>query len=63
MIAAPMTAAFVLLTALAGLAMVCILERAFVVSFGGALTPGAVVTFLVTVANISISPSGRRSGR
>jgi benzoate membrane transport protein len=61
---APLFTRFMLATpkafiaALAGLAMVRILERAFVVSFGGAFTLGAVVTFLVTVANVQIYSIG-----
>ena len=43
---------------LAGLALLRILERAFVVSFNGAFTLGAVVTFLVTVANVPIFSIG-----
>jgi benzoate membrane transport protein len=42
------------IAALAGLALVRILERAFVVSFSGSFTLGAAVTFLVTVANVPI---------
>ena len=44
--------------ALAGLALVRILERAFVVSFKGSFTVGATVTFLVTVANVPIFSIG-----
>jgi len=54
MLATPKT----FIAALAGLAMVRILERAFVVSFGGTFTLGAVVTFLVTVANVPIFSIG-----
>ena len=43
---------------LAGLALVRILERAFTVSFNGGFTLGATVTFLVTVANVSILSIG-----
>jgi len=43
---------------LAGLALVRILERAFIVSFKGSFTLGATVTFLVTVANVSILSIG-----
>jgi benzoate membrane transport protein len=43
---------------LAGLALLRILERAFVVSFRGGFTLGATVTFLVTVANVSILSIG-----
>ena len=35
-----------------------VLERAFVVSFNGAFTLGAAVTFLVTVANVPIFSIG-----
>jgi benzoate membrane transport protein len=48
----------VFIAALAGLALVRILERAFVVSFKGAFTLGAAVTFLVTVANVPIFSIG-----
>ena len=57
---APVFARFMLATpgvfiaSLAGLALLRILERAFVVSFSGAFTLGAAVTFLVTVANVPI---------
>ncbi len=44
--------------ALAGLALVRILEWAFVVSFKGNFTLGATVTFLVTVANVPIFSIG-----
>jgi len=43
---------------LAGLALVRVLERAFIVSFKGGFTLGAMVTFLVTVANVSILSIG-----
>ena len=43
---------------LAGLALVRVLERAFVVSFKGSFTLGAAVTFLVTVAKVAIVSSG-----
>jgi len=43
---------------LAGLALVRILERAFLASFKGGFTLGATVTFLVTVANVSIFSIG-----
>jgi benzoate membrane transport protein len=43
---------------LAGLALVRILERSFVASFKGRFTLGATVTFLVTVANVSILSIG-----
>jgi len=43
---------------LAGLALVRILERAFIVSFKGDFTLGATITFLVTVANVSILSIG-----
>jgi benzoate membrane transport protein len=43
---------------LAGLALLKVLERAFVVSFNGAFTLGATVTFLVTVANVPIFSIG-----
>ncbi len=43
---------------LAGLALVRILERTFVVSFKGRFTLGATVTFLITVANVSILSIG-----
>jgi benzoate membrane transport protein len=46
------------ISALAGLALVRILERAFVVSFRGSFTLGAVVTFLVTVADVPIFSIG-----
>jgi benzoate membrane transport protein len=43
---------------LAGLALVRILERAFIVSFKRGFTLGATVTFLITVANVSILSIG-----
>ena len=43
---------------LAGLALLKVLERAFVVSFTGAFTFGALVSFLVTVANVPIFSIG-----
>ncbi len=46
------------IAALAGLALVRILERAFIVSFKGGFTLGATVTFLVTVANVPILSIG-----
>jgi benzoate membrane transport protein len=54
MLATP--AAFI--AALAGLALVRILERAFVISFSGSFTLGAAVTFLVTVADVPIFSIG-----
>ena len=54
MLAAP--GAFV--ATLAGLALVRVLERAFTVSFKGGFTLGATITFLVTVANVSILSIG-----
>jgi len=42
------------IAALAGLAMLRILQTAFSVSFGGKFTLGALVTFLVTVADVPI---------
>ena len=44
----------VFVTTIAGLAFLRVLERAFVVSFNGAFTFGAAVSFLVTVANVPI---------
>jgi benzoate membrane transport protein len=44
----------VFVTAVAGLAFLRVLERAFVVSFSGAFTFGAAVSFLVTVADVPI---------
>ncbi len=46
------------LAALAGLALLRILERAFIVSFKGAFSHGATVAFLVTVANVPILSIG-----
>lgn len=46
------------IAALAGLALVPILQRAFVVSFSGPFTLGAAVCFLVTVANVPIFSIG-----
>src|SRR5262245_47714398 len=43
---------------LAGLALLRVLERAFVVSFTGGFTLGATVCFLVTVANVPILSIG-----
>jgi benzoate membrane transport protein len=43
---------------LAGLALLRILERAFIVSFKRGFTLGATVTFLITVANVSILSIG-----
>jgi benzoate membrane transport protein len=48
----------VFIATLAGLALLKVLERAFVVSFGGTFTLGAAVTFLVTVANVPIFSIG-----
>ncbi len=42
------------IAALAGLAMLRVLQTAFSVSFGGKFTLGALVTFLVTVADVPI---------
>jgi len=42
------------IAALAGLAMLRVLQTAFSVSFGGRFTLGALVTFLVTVAEVPI---------
>src|SRR5690606_14334469 len=39
---------------LAGLAMLRVLQTAFVTAFGGRFTLGALVTFVVTVADIAI---------
>ena len=50
MLATP--AAFI--ATLAGLAMLRVLQTAFVISFQGRFTMGALVTFLVTVADVSI---------
>jgi benzoate membrane transport protein len=43
---------------LAGLVLLRVLERSFVVAFGSGITLGALVTFLVTVANIPILTIG-----
>jgi benzoate membrane transport protein len=48
----------VFIATLAGLALLRVLERSFVVSFNGAFTLGATVTFLVTVANVPIFSIG-----
>lgn len=48
----------VFIASLAGLALLRVLERAFVVSFNGTFTLGAAVTFLVTVANVPIFSIG-----
>jgi benzoate membrane transport protein len=48
----------VFIATLAGLALLRVLERAFVASFNGAFTLGAAVTFLVTVANVPIFSIG-----
>lgn len=48
----------VFIATLAGLALLRVLERSFVVSFNGAFTIGATVTFLVTVANVPIFSIG-----
>jgi benzoate membrane transport protein len=42
------------IAALAGLAMLRVLQTAFSISFGGRFTLGALVTFLVTVADVPI---------
>ncbi len=42
------------IAALAGLAMLRVLQTAFSVSFGGKFTLGALVTFLVTVADVPV---------
>jgi benzoate membrane transport protein len=61
---APLFTRFMLATppafiaALAGLALVRILERAFIASFKGGFTLGATVAFLVTVANVPILSVG-----
>lgn len=54
MLATP--AAFI--AALAGLALIRILERAFVISFSDSFTLGALITFLVTVADVPIFSIG-----
>jgi benzoate membrane transport protein len=43
---------------LAGLVLLRVLERAFVVAFSGTFTLSALVTFLVTVANVPILSIG-----
>ena len=43
---------------LAGLAMLRVLERAFVAGFGGRFTLGALVSFVVTVADVPIAGIG-----
>lgn len=43
---------------LAGLAMLRVLQSAFVVSFGGRFTLGALIAFLVTVADVPIANIG-----
>jgi benzoate membrane transport protein len=48
----------VFIATLAGLALLRVLERAFVVAFSGRFTLGAAVTFLVTVANVPILSIG-----
>jgi benzoate membrane transport protein len=48
----------VFVATLAGLAFLKVLERAFVVSFNGAFTFGAAVSFLVTAANVPIFSIG-----
>ena len=48
----------VFVATLAGLAFLRVLERAFVVSFNGAFTFGAAISFLVTVANVPIFSIG-----
>ena len=50
MLATP--AAFI--AVLAGLAMLRVLQAAFVTAFGGRFTLGALVTFIVTVADLTI---------
>lgn len=46
------------IAALAGLALVPILQRAFIVSFAGPFSLGAAVCFIVTVANVPIFTIG-----
>jgi benzoate membrane transport protein len=46
------------IAALAGLAMLRVLQTAFTISFGGRFTLGALVTFLVTVADVAILTVG-----
>jgi len=48
----------VFIAALAGLALLRVLERSFVVSFSGRFTFGAVISFLVTVANVPVFSIG-----
>jgi len=48
----------VFIAALAGLALVRVLERAFVISFQGSFTLGAAVAFLITVADVPIFSIG-----
>jgi benzoate membrane transport protein len=48
----------VFIATLAGLALMRVLERAFVVSFGGTFTLGAAVCFLITVANVTVFSIG-----
>jgi benzoate membrane transport protein len=48
----------VFIAAVAGLALLRVLERAFAISFGGTFTLGAVVCFLVTVANVPLFSIG-----
>lgn len=54
LLAAP--AAFI--AVLAGLAMLRVLERAFVLGFGGRFTLGALVAFVVTVADVPLAGIG-----
>jgi len=42
------------IAALAGLAMLRVLQTAFIASFGGAFSLGALICFLVTVADVPI---------
>lgn len=42
------------IAALAGLAMLRVLQTAFTISFGGRFTLGALITFVVTVADVAI---------
>lgn len=46
------------IAALAGLALLPVLQRSFIASFKGAFTMGALVTFLVTVSGLSIFSIG-----
>jgi benzoate membrane transport protein len=48
----------VFVATLAGLALLKVLERAFVVSFSGKFTLGALVSFLVAVANVPVFSIG-----